>query len=375
MAVVAAHLRRSGISVFPYLDDWLLKAPTPQALVTHLQTTADLLHSLGFTINVPKSHRTPSQKLSFIRAVLDTVQYRAYPPNQRVQDIQVMIPMFRPLSCISVRQTLKLLGLMASCILLVKHARWRMRALQWDLKFQWAQHQGNLTDVVQISERTAEDLQWWLVNCEWVKGRPLSLPQPDLTVVTDASLLGWGCHLGEVEIRGHWSPAESGLHINLLALRAIWLALKAFLPVVKGKVVQVFTDNTTAMWYWNKQGGVGSWTLCQEALRLWTWLEQQGMTLVVQHLAGSLNARADKLSRKCLEDHEWCLHAEVAQGLFQQWGVPWLDLFASAENAQCQQFCALKFPRGLSLGDAFRREWSSGLRIGHGEFGIQSFSK
>ncbi|KAJ1198714.1 hypothetical protein NDU88_002553 [Pleurodeles waltl] len=269
--------------------------------------------------------------------------------------------MFRPLSWISVRQTLRLLGLMASCILLVKHARWCMRALQWDLKFQWAQHQGNLTDVVQISERTAEDLQWWLVNCEWVKGRPLSLPQPDLTVVTDASLLGWGGHLGEVEIRGHWFPAESGLHINLLELRAIRLALKAFLPVVKGKVVQVFTDNTTAMWYCNNQGGVGSWTLCQEALRLWTWLEQQGRTLVVQHLAGSLNARADELSRKCLEDHEWCLHPEVAQGLFQQWGEPWLDLFASAENAQCQQFCTLEFPRGLSLGDDFRRKWSSGL--------------
>ncbi|KAJ1202911.1 hypothetical protein NDU88_006706 [Pleurodeles waltl] len=180
-------------------------------------------------------------------------------------------------------------------------------------------------------------------------------------VVTDASLLGWGGHLGEVEIRSHWSPVESGLHINLLELRVIRLALKAFLPVVKGKVVQVFTDNTTAMWYCNKQGGVGSWTLCQEALRLWTWLEQQGMTLVVQHLAGSLNARAHELSRKCLEDHEWCLHLEVAQGLIQQWREPWLDLFASAENAQCQQFCVLEFPRGLSLGNAFRRECSSGL--------------
>ncbi|KAJ1202912.1 hypothetical protein NDU88_006707 [Pleurodeles waltl] len=123
MAVVAAHLHRSGISVFPYLDDWLLKAPTPQALVTHLQTMADLLHSLGFTINVPKSHLTPSQKLSFIGAVLDTVQYWAYPPDQRVQDIQVMIPMFRPLYWISVRQTLRLLGLTASCILLVKYGR------------------------------------------------------------------------------------------------------------------------------------------------------------------------------------------------------------------------------------------------------------
>ena len=89
---------------------------------------------------------------------------------------------------------------------------------------------------------------------------------------------------------------ESLLHINLLVLRVIPLALKAFLPSIKGKLVQVFMDNTTAMWYCNKQGGVGLWTLCQEALRLLKWLEDQDIFLVVQHLAGSLNARVDKLS-------------------------------------------------------------------------------
>ena len=88
----------------------------------------------------------------------------------------------------------------------------------WDLKSQWAQHQWDLSNQVQISEETATDLQWWLLNCDWVSGRLLSLPHPDLTVVTDALLLGWGGHLGEVEIRGLWSPAESQLHINLLEL-------------------------------------------------------------------------------------------------------------------------------------------------------------
>mgnify|MGYP002804910181 CR=1 FL=1 len=47
----------------------------------------------------------------------------------------------------------------------------------------------------------------------------------------------------------------------------------------------------TTMWYCNKQGGMGPCTLCQEALRLWTWLECQDIFLVVQHLAVSLNAR------------------------------------------------------------------------------------
>ena len=58
------------------------------------------------------------------------------------------------------------------------------------------------------------------------------------------------------------------LHTNLLELQDIRLALKAFLPSIRVRLVQVLTDNTTTMWYCNKQGGVGSWVLCQEALRL-----------------------------------------------------------------------------------------------------------
>ena len=48
MVVVAAYLPRLGIPVFPYIDDWLLKAGLPQKVVNHLQTTDDLLILLSF---------------------------------------------------------------------------------------------------------------------------------------------------------------------------------------------------------------------------------------------------------------------------------------------------------------------------------------
>ena len=41
----------------------------------------NLLTSLGYTINVPKSHLTPSQMLPFVRALLDTVQFCAFSPK------------------------------------------------------------------------------------------------------------------------------------------------------------------------------------------------------------------------------------------------------------------------------------------------------
>ena len=84
------------------------------------------------------------------------------------------------------------------------------------MKCQWAQHQGILSDFIQVSEETAKDLQCWLLHYNWTSGRPLSLLHPELMIVTDASLLGWEGHLGEVEIRGLWSLAETLLHINLL---------------------------------------------------------------------------------------------------------------------------------------------------------------
>ena len=73
--------------------------------------------------------------------------------------------------------------------------------------------------------------------------------------------------------------------MNLLELRAIRMAMKAFLPTIKGRLVQVLTDYTTAMWYSSRQSGVGLWALCQEVLRLWKWLDHQGIFLVVHHLA------------------------------------------------------------------------------------------
>ncbi|KAJ1124818.1 hypothetical protein NDU88_003267 [Pleurodeles waltl] len=204
--------------------------------------------------------------------------------------------MFRSGAVIPVLKVLRLLGLFASCILLVTHARWHMRALQWCLRRQWSQHRGDLEGSVRISRDAATDLKWWIADDNLSRGRPFTQPPPVTTVITDASTLGWGAHLGDLEIKGLWSPEEQMFHINLLELWAVRLALKAFLPSLRGQSVQVLSDNTTAMWYINKQGGVGSYLLCREALRLWSWANDHQIFLEANHLAGVLNVRADSLS-------------------------------------------------------------------------------
>lgn len=83
-----------------------------------------------------------------------------------------------------------------------------------------AQYQGILLDSIQVLEETESYLQWRLLDCNGTSGRPPSLPNADLMVVMEASLLDCGGHLGEVGIRGFWTSTEFRLHTNLLELRA-----------------------------------------------------------------------------------------------------------------------------------------------------------
>ncbi|KAJ1127187.1 hypothetical protein NDU88_005590 [Pleurodeles waltl] len=64
----------------------------------------------------------------------------------------------------------------------------------------------------------------------------IPLPSPTRSFYSDRCVTSvLGRHMGEVEIRSFWSPVESGLHINFWELQAIRLALKAFLPSLKGR--------------------------------------------------------------------------------------------------------------------------------------------
>ena len=143
---------------------------------------------------------------------------------------------------------------------------------------------------------------------------PRAAPTPlqhALQLFTDASREGWGTHLGDHTARGFWSLPESKLHINMLELKAVLLALKEFQDHCLGQVVLIATDNTTAVSYINKEGGMRSGSLCVLLWRLLSWCNHRNITLQVRHILGRLNVIADKLSHhNQVIQTEWSLHQE-----------------------------------------------------------------
>lgn len=128
MAVVAAFLRKRQVRVYPYFDDWLLTGHSKEQ--SHVTLVRDTFHRLGLLLSISKSSLISTQRIEFIGAVLDSVQGKASFPEPRFQAIEQIVKTILQYHTTTVRGCLKLIGHMAACTYVVKHARLRLRPLQ-----------------------------------------------------------------------------------------------------------------------------------------------------------------------------------------------------------------------------------------------------
>ena len=162
--------------------------------------------------------------------------------------------------------------------------------------------------------------------------RPSS-QRPRYPTLSDASNEGWGAHLEQNSTQRLWSPQEKGLHINVLELKAVFLALRHFKDQCQDQTVLVATDNSTVVAHINKQGGTHSAEMCALLWRIMTWCHHFHITLKARHIPGCLNVMADLLSRSNqVQWTEWSLHPQVFKQICQWWFTPHMDLFTTHLN-------------------------------------------
>ncbi len=138
------------------------------------------------------------------------------------------------------------------------------------------------------------------------------------------------------------------------------LALRQFRPLLLGKHVLVRTDNTAAVSYINRLGGIRSHRMSQLARHLLLWSHTQFKSLRAVHIPGQLNRAADALSRQLTFPGEWRLHPETIRLIWSRFGEAQVDLFASPESSHCQLYFSLtEGPLGT---DALAHSWPRALR-------------
>ncbi len=120
--------------------------------------------------------------------------------------------------------------------------------------------------------------------------------------------LEFGLGSSYVSTGGVWNAHETILHINCKELLAAWLGLQCCASTLQDVHIHLRIDNTAAVAYVNKMGGLHSKDLCQLALQVWDWCLSRSLTISAEHLPGSLNQLADKESRTDSYSSEWALH-------------------------------------------------------------------
>ena len=343
-AAVSAWAHARGIRLLRYLDDWLVLSSSEKKAKESIRELLSLCRTLGIVINEKKSDLVPSQSAKYLGMTIDTGAGKVFPSLARVEKFLTVAERFCSMQSPPAQLWQVILGHLASLERLVPHGRLRMRSLQWHLKSQWSPESDPPSLPVALPEEARRDLSWWMVRDHLLVGVRFGTPAPDLHLYSDASSSGWGAHLLDQNVSGVWSAQEKLLHINLLEMKALFLALQAFQEDVAGHHVTAMCDNSTVVAYVNKQGGTVSRPLCLLTSRLLRWTESFDVHLEARYLPGESNVLADVLS-------------QVARALLRTWGNPSIDLFATCLNAKLPLYCSLVPDPQAVFEDAFRHPW------------------
>ena len=202
---------------------------------------------------------------------------------------------------------------------------------------------------------SSRELQWWITNIKSANGSPIHPPATEMVITSDASKMGWGATHGNFSTNGRWSKQESALHINVLELKATFLAVQAFLKNQSNLAVKLHLDNTTAVTYINNQGGTRSTSLTSLTLQLWKWCLQHNILITAEHLPGVPNVRADRKSRTFIDLSDWKLQPEIIQCFLKNREI---DLFATRLTNQLKSYVSWRPDPQAVATDAFSIDWS-----------------
>jgi len=350
--------RSRGINIIAYLDDWLIHGADRNLLHTQTQELARVARSLGWVINAEKSDLQPKQIFDFLGMRIDTTTGTVRPIDRRIGDMLGAVRMFQTNGTTSARELLRIQGLMVSLGDIVHLGKLHRRPFQEAIRP--LRINRNMNTFLEVSQSLSSSVDWWGLEVNLRRGVNFmtSTNKDTVTVVTDASTVGWGATVQDKPVRGLWTVEEKKLHINCLEMLGVKRALEHTPVSLQGKHLALHTDNTTVKAYLLKQGGTVSSALNRLTAEVWAELCKLNATLSVDHISGTLNVLADRLSRpgQVLQG-EWELDQAVFEDLTLVWGMPDVDLFATRFNRKLDTFVSPCPDADAVSQDAMKTDW------------------
>lgn len=354
---VTQHLRLQGVLLVIYLDDILIFGKTVQDCLRNIRLTKQLLESLGFLINIEKSVLIPSQELKYLGFCFNSRDLSMSLPEEKTSKMLKLLCSFRKKETCHIRELAQLIGTLVSICPAITYGRLHIKTFERH-KYLWLKKRGgSYKKLMPLPHTLNLDFNWWINT---LKSDPKIYFKPAqfaLEIYTDASLTGWGAFCNNERTHGFWTKEEAKFHINYLELLAAFYGLRSFSNSLNNCRILLRLDNTTAISYINRMGGVKYKNLNFITFQIWGWCETKQIFLTASYINTLENKVADKESRSLAVETEYSLSSKAFRKIIDAFGTPEVDLFASKQNSKCPKYVSWhRDPDSFTI-DAFTISW------------------
>lgn len=350
------YLRNSGVVCVAYLDDILIIASSYNEAKKDCNKTVVLLTSLGFTINMEKSILSPTQECRFLGFNFNTTNMRMSLPLDKKEKIVSLCNQFLyQISC-SIRNLAAFIGVLVAACPATQYGWAHVKALERLKYLALAENNNKYNKKINLPASIKDDIIWWL-KIYHDPGINIIELNYQFEIFSDSSKDGWGAVCNSIRTRGYWGIKEKSLHINILELKAAYNAIKSFTKDLYNINLLIRVDNTTALAYINKMGGIRYKKLNKVAQKIWKYCEQQNIKIFASYINTKQNTVADSESRNNHYETEYELSQECFEKIGQVFKFPEIDLFASKLNTKCKIYISWKPDPDCTTVDAFLVSW------------------
>lgn len=245
MREVASGLRAKGIRLLVYLDDWLCLVKGSDLPLARTTRTLILntLRAAGLTINTEKSHLDFTPSLHHLGFIVDLSNGIFIVPEGRWTRLQELVAAALQSGRVSVRHLSRISGHIVSMSL----ALGRLSRLFTRVCYLYqGSHSPNF--FVSLGDDLREELKFWqgkdrneFTSPVW---RPASVAELGLDrVASDAGGEAWGAVLGNHKAHGYFPLEVRKTSSTKREMLAALFALHSFGSLLKGKQVQMQSDN------------------------------------------------------------------------------------------------------------------------------------
>ena len=152
------------------------------------------LESLGYTVNYKKSVLVPTQRIIFFGFILDSVQFKIFLTEEKVQKIKTKAQSLLNTGLVVVREVASFIGLIINAFHAVLEAPMYYRSLERD-KIVGLGENHDFNNMVILSDNSTKELNCWKHNVAIKNGKRVRPDKVQLRCRTDAKKVSNGAKI------------------------------------------------------------------------------------------------------------------------------------------------------------------------------------